>query len=123
MRVLGIDPGLRNLGWGVVDVLGPKITHIADGVCKSRSVQKALVLQCPSTRSVQKALVLQCPSSKSIQKALVYGAKKVILCFRLVLHLGLGKKSYHLFLSGFKIRARKTDPAIHRFWGRFTNTG
>ncbi len=35
MRVIGIDPGLRNLGWGVVDVLGPKISYIADGVCKS----------------------------------------------------------------------------------------
>ena len=33
MRVIGIDPGLRNLGWGVVDVLGPKITHIGNGVC------------------------------------------------------------------------------------------
>lgn len=35
MRVIGIDPGLRNLGWGVVDVLGPKITHVGNGVCKS----------------------------------------------------------------------------------------
>ena len=50
------------------------------------------------------------------------GPKKVILCFWLVFHLGLGKKSYHLFLIGFTIRARKTDPVVHRFWGRFANT-
>lgn len=35
MRVIGIDPGLRNLGWGVVDVVGSRITHVANGVCKS----------------------------------------------------------------------------------------
>jgi crossover junction endodeoxyribonuclease RuvC len=35
MRVLGIDPGLRNLGWGVIDVLGSRITHVANGICHS----------------------------------------------------------------------------------------
>ncbi|MBI1171764.1 crossover junction endodeoxyribonuclease RuvC [bacterium] len=35
MRVLGIDPGLRNLGWGVIDVLGTRISHVANGICHS----------------------------------------------------------------------------------------
>lgn len=35
MRVLGIDPGLRNLGWGVIDVQGAKISHVANGICHS----------------------------------------------------------------------------------------
>ena len=35
MRVLGIDPGLRNLGWGVIDVNGPRISHVANGICHS----------------------------------------------------------------------------------------
>ena len=35
MRVLGVDPGLRNLGWGVVDVLGSRISHVANGICHS----------------------------------------------------------------------------------------
>lgn len=34
-RVIGIDPGLRNLGWGVIDVDGSRLTHVANGVCKS----------------------------------------------------------------------------------------
>ncbi|MFK7743526.1 MAG: crossover junction endodeoxyribonuclease RuvC [Roseobacter sp.] len=34
-RVIGIDPGLRNLGWGVIDVTGSKISHVGNGVCKS----------------------------------------------------------------------------------------
>lgn len=35
MRVLGIDPGLRNLGWGVIDVSGSRLSHVANGVCHS----------------------------------------------------------------------------------------
>lgn len=41
IRVIGIDPGLRNLGWGVVDVAGSRITHVANGVCKSDGVDLA----------------------------------------------------------------------------------
>lgn len=37
MRVIGIDPGLRFTGWGVVDAVGNRITHVANGVCKSGS--------------------------------------------------------------------------------------
>ena len=33
MRVLGVDPGLRNMGWGVIDVHGSRITHVANGIC------------------------------------------------------------------------------------------
>ncbi|MCX7301947.1 MAG: crossover junction endodeoxyribonuclease RuvC [Rhodobacterales bacterium] len=35
MRVLGIDPGLRNMGWGVIEVAGTKIRHVANGICHS----------------------------------------------------------------------------------------
>jgi crossover junction endodeoxyribonuclease RuvC len=35
MRVLGIDPGLRNLGWGVIDVTGSRLAHVANGICHS----------------------------------------------------------------------------------------
>lgn len=35
MRVLGLDPGLRNLGWGVIDVAGARLTHVANGICHS----------------------------------------------------------------------------------------
>jgi crossover junction endodeoxyribonuclease RuvC len=32
MRVLGIDPGTRHLGWGVLESVGTRITHVAHGV-------------------------------------------------------------------------------------------
>jgi len=35
MRVLGLDPGLRNTGWGVIELLDNRLRYIADGVVKS----------------------------------------------------------------------------------------
>jgi len=35
MRVLGLDPGLRTTGWGVIEVDGPRLTHVANGQCRS----------------------------------------------------------------------------------------
>lgn len=37
MRVLGLDPGLRTTGWGIIDVDGSHLRHVADGVVKSDS--------------------------------------------------------------------------------------
>ncbi len=32
MRIIGIDPGLQRTGWGVIEIVGNKLTHIAHGV-------------------------------------------------------------------------------------------
>ena len=37
MRLIGLDPGLRNTGWGVIAVQGNRLTHIADGVVSSNA--------------------------------------------------------------------------------------
>lgn len=31
LRLLGLDPGLRNTGWGIVDVTGNHLGHVANG--------------------------------------------------------------------------------------------
>ncbi|SFR57786.1 crossover junction endodeoxyribonuclease RuvC [Litoreibacter janthinus] len=41
MRVIGIDPGLRNLGWGVIDTDGVRISHVANGTCHSTGTELA----------------------------------------------------------------------------------
>src|SRR5579863_9042978 len=38
MRVLGLDPGLRHTGWGVIDVAGNRLSHVADGVVHAPTV-------------------------------------------------------------------------------------
>lgn len=39
MRIMGIDPGLQHTGWGVIDVNGNKLTHIAHGVVHTKKGQ------------------------------------------------------------------------------------
>ncbi len=35
MRLIGLDPGLRRTGWGVIEVSGNRLTHIANGTVGS----------------------------------------------------------------------------------------
>jgi len=37
MRVMGLDPGLRALGWGVVDIDGPRLRHVDNGIIRTSS--------------------------------------------------------------------------------------
>lgn len=38
MRLLGLDPGIRTTGWGVIDVLGNRLRHVGDGaVCPDQT--------------------------------------------------------------------------------------
>lgn len=39
-RVLGIDPGLRTTGFGIIDVQGQKLRYVASGCIKSNSAQQ-----------------------------------------------------------------------------------
>ncbi|MCY3983798.1 MAG: crossover junction endodeoxyribonuclease RuvC [Roseovarius sp.] len=44
MRVMGIDPGLRRMGWGLIDVEGNRLRHVANGVCPSEGETLSLRL-------------------------------------------------------------------------------
>lgn len=35
MRLIGLDPGLRNTGWGVIDAIDNRLRHVADGVVRT----------------------------------------------------------------------------------------
>lgn len=40
MRILGIDPGLRTTGFGVVDVEGSELTYVASGTISTTHLEK-----------------------------------------------------------------------------------
>jgi crossover junction endodeoxyribonuclease RuvC len=44
LRVIGIDPGLRHTGWGVVEAAGSKLSHVAHGVISATGDDLALRL-------------------------------------------------------------------------------
>jgi crossover junction endodeoxyribonuclease RuvC len=35
-RILGLDPGLRITGWGIIDIDGSTLSHVAHGIVKSK---------------------------------------------------------------------------------------
>lgn len=37
VRIIGIDPGLRNTGWGIIAVEGQRLSYVADGAVHSES--------------------------------------------------------------------------------------
>jgi crossover junction endodeoxyribonuclease RuvC len=37
MRIIGVDPGLRRAGWGVIEHQGGRLRHVASGACASGS--------------------------------------------------------------------------------------
>ena len=70
MRVLGIDPGLRNMGWGVIDVTGVRLTHVANGICHSDSgelAQRLLALH----RQLTEVIARFAPSTAAVEHTLV----------------------------------------------------
>ena len=34
-RIIGLDPGLRHTGWGVIEVEGSRLYYVADGAVHS----------------------------------------------------------------------------------------
>ncbi|MBI1777234.1 MAG: crossover junction endodeoxyribonuclease RuvC [Proteobacteria bacterium] len=46
MRLLGLDPGLRHTGWGIIDVEGNRLIYVADGVihAKGGEIARRLVV-------------------------------------------------------------------------------
>lgn len=46
MLLLGLDPGLRNTGWGVIEAEGNRLRHVANGVVRSGTGSLAERLSC-----------------------------------------------------------------------------
>lgn len=70
MRIFGIDPGLRRMGWGVIEVRGNRFGHIANGVCVSEGdtlAERLLSLH----RALTRLLAAYTPDSAAIEQTFV----------------------------------------------------
>jgi crossover junction endodeoxyribonuclease RuvC len=77
IRILGLDPGLSAMGWGVIAVSGSKLTHIAHGVIATkpaiglgarlmelhRVLGSVIVEHAPAAIAVEQAFVAKDPSA------------------------------------------------------------
>lgn len=70
MRILGIDPGLRIMGWGVIESRGSRLSHVANGVC--RSVGDNLATRLLSLHEqLTEVLVYHAPDQAAIEQTFV----------------------------------------------------
>lgn len=95
MRVLGLDPGLRRTGWGVIDAEGSRLVHVANGVVESdaqlstaeRLVQlhhglaEVLAAYAPAEAAVEESLV-----NKNAQSTLKLGVARGVVLLVPALH-------------------------------------
>lgn len=77
VRILGLDPGLARMGWGVIECAGTRLSHIAHGVlrtdAKTELAQRLFALHeaiaaiiadlCPSALAIEQAFVAKDPSA------------------------------------------------------------
>ncbi|WP_111735411.1 crossover junction endodeoxyribonuclease RuvC [Roseovarius amoyensis] len=70
MRVVGIDPGLRNLGWGVIDAEGSRLAHIANGICHSEGDDLAVRLL-SLHRQLSEIIAHHAPDTAAVEQTFV----------------------------------------------------
>ncbi|MEO1549918.1 MAG: crossover junction endodeoxyribonuclease RuvC [Pseudomonadota bacterium] len=70
MRVIGLDPGLRRTGWGVVDVNGSKLAHVANGVCASEGTELAIRLNSIFSQ-LERVLIEYAPDTAAVEQTFV----------------------------------------------------
>ena len=72
MRLIGLDPGLRNTGWGVIDMLNDKLTWIASGKISPKNnmeiAERLKIIHINLTRILEKYQ----PKSAAIENIFVY---------------------------------------------------
>lgn len=69
-RIIGIDPGSRHTGFGIIDHQGQALTHIAHGVIKTPTADLADRLYCIFS-SLQETLHQHRPSEAAIEQVFV----------------------------------------------------
>ena len=71
VRVLGLDPGLRHTGWGVIDVDGNRLTHIGDGVVHAATDQPLAIRLVSLFRQLTSVLERFRPDEAAVEETFV----------------------------------------------------
>jgi len=71
IRILGIDPGLRRTGWGVVETLGNSLRFVAAGTIKSDDKAALAVRLCQIHDGLCNVVSLQMPEEAAVETTFV----------------------------------------------------
>ncbi|QCE35802.1 crossover junction endodeoxyribonuclease RuvC [Acetobacteraceae bacterium] len=71
VRILGLDPGLRFLGWGVVEASGNRIVHLADGILATDSAMAVPDRLCTLYQGIEKVIETYSPTEAAVEETYV----------------------------------------------------
>jgi crossover junction endodeoxyribonuclease RuvC len=71
VRVLGLDPGLRHTGWGVIDIAGNRLTHVGAGVVHPATDQPLAMRLVSLFRQITSVLERFCPDEAAVEETFV----------------------------------------------------
>lgn len=71
MRLIGLDPGLRLTGWGVIDVDGNRLRHVAHGVVKVPADQSLAERLCALFEAIAGVVAEQQPTEAAVEETFV----------------------------------------------------
>jgi len=69
--LLGIDPGLRFTGWGLVESTGNRLRHVADGVIATDSAQSVPDRLCALHHALTALIALHQPLEAAVEETYV----------------------------------------------------
>ncbi len=71
IRILGLDPGLARMGWGVIAVSGSRLNHVAHGVIATRAADSLGLRLLALHQALEKVIAEQRPSAIAVEQAFV----------------------------------------------------
>jgi len=79
IRIIGIDPGLRNMGWGVVDSLGSSLVFVAAGTVHSDGKADLASRLCQLHEGLSKVMQEYMPHEAAVEQTFVNKDAKATL--------------------------------------------
>jgi len=71
IRILGLDPGLAQMGWGVIEVSGTRLVHIAHGVIATKPASGLGVRLMTLHRELSLVIQNHAPAAIAVEQAFV----------------------------------------------------
>ncbi len=71
MLLLGLDPGLQTTGWGVIEAVGNRLRHVANGSVKSRSTDPMATRLAQLYDALEAVIALHRPDSAAVEETFV----------------------------------------------------
>ena len=71
IRILGVDPGLRRTGWGLIDVTGSRLVYVACGVILSEAATSLAERLAQIHRSLTALIESERPQEAAVEETFV----------------------------------------------------